>query len=300
MQNTHLQHPEDSILMGDLSVLDWFTEPGHVSVKIDGCPAIVWGTDPQTKTFFVGTKAVFNKKKLRIAHSHDEIDLHYEGEVRDILHACFDCLPRTDSIIQGDFIGFGGDDTYKPNVITYVFPDLVTQSIILAPHTLYEANDDLRDSWSMPLVAQLKSTRDVLFVQPEGWQDDDKFDDIVRFVRQMSTTVEFAKTKTKARKIEKVLNTFIKIGAVLDPEALADVADCDLNLMRLWKLVKVIKEDRLSLCATSGGPGAYLGRRFIGSEGYVQSNEYGSYKLVKRETFSRYNFNNSKFSVPVQ
>jgi hypothetical protein len=300
MQNTHLQHPEDSILMGDLSVLDWFTEPGHVSVKIDGCPAIVWGTDPQTKTFFVGTKAVFNKKKLRIAHSHDEIDLHYEGEVRDILHACFDCLPRTDSIIQGDFIGFGGDDTYKPNVITYVFPDLVTQSIILAPHTLYEANDDLRDSWSIPLVAQLKSTRDVLFVQPEGWQDDDKFDDIVRFVRQMSTTVEFAKTKTKARKIEKVLNTFIKIGAVLDPEALADVADCDLNLMRLWKLVKVIKEDRLSLCATSGGPGAYLGRRFIGSEGYVLSNEYGSYKLVKRETFSRYNFNNSRFSVPVQ
>ena len=300
MQNTHLQHPEDSILMGDLSVLDWFTEPGHVSVKIDGCPAIVWGTDPQTKTFFVGTKAVFNKKKLRIAHSHDEIDLHYEGEVRDILHACFDCLPRTDSIIQGDFIGFGGDDTYKPNVITYVFPDLVTQSIILAPHTLYEANDNLRDSQSMPLVAQLKSTRDVLFVQPEGWQDDDKFDDIVRFVRQMSTTVEFAKTKTKARKIEKVLNTFIRIGAVLDPEALADVADCDLNLMRLWKLVKVIKEDRLSLCATSGGPGAYLGRRFIGAEGYVLSNEYGSYKLVKRETFSRYNFNNSKFSVPVQ
>ena len=300
MQNTHLQHPEDSILMGDLSVLDWFTEPGHVSVKIDGCPAIVWGTDPQTKTFFVGTKAVFNKKKLRIAHSHDEIDLHYEGEVRDILHACFDCLPRTDSIIQGDFIGFGGDDTYKPNVITYVFPDLVTQSIILAPHTLYEANDDLRDSWSIPLVAQLESTRDVLFVQPEGWQDDDKFDDIVRFVRQMSTTVEFAKTKTKARKIEKVLNTFIRIGAVLDSEALADVADCDLNLMRLWKLVKVIKEDRLSLCATSGGPGAYLGRRFIGAEGYVLSNEYGSYKLVKRETFSRYNFNNSKFSVPVQ
>ena len=300
MQNTHLQHPEDSILMGDLSVLDWFTEPGHVSVKIDGCPAIVWGTDPQTKTFFVGTKAVFNKKKLRIAHSHDEIDLHYEGEVRDILHACFDCLPRTDSIIQGDFIGFGGDDTYKPNVITYVFPDLVTQSIILAPHTLYEANDDLRDSQSIPLVAQLESTRDVLFVQPEGWQDDDKFDDIVRFVRQMSTTVEFAKTKTKARKIEKVLNTFIRIGAVLDPEALADVADCDLNLMRLWKLVKVIKEDRLSLCATSGGPSAYLGRRFIGAEGYVLSNEYGSYKLVKRETFSRYNFNNSKFSVPVQ
>ena len=300
MQNLHLQHPEDSILMGDLSALDWFTTGGEVSVKIDGAPAIVWGTDPQTKTFFVGTKAVFNKKKLRIAHSHDEIDLHYEGEVADILHACYDCLPRTDSIIQGDFIGFGGDDTYRPNAVTYVFPDLVIQSIIVAPHTVYVAENDLRDAVGSCMEVSLKSTRDVLFVQPEGWQDDDKFDDIVRFVRQMSTTVEFAKTKTKARKIEKVLNTFIKIGAVLDPEALADVAECDLNLMRLWKLVKVIKEDRLSLCATSGGPGAYLGRRFIGAEGYVLSNEYGSYKLVKRETFSRYNFNHSRFSVPVQ
>ena len=300
MQNLHLQHPEDSILMGDLSALDWFTTGGEVSVKIDGAPAIVWGTDPQTKTFFVGTKAVFNKKKLRIAHSHDEIDLHYEGEVADILHACYDCLPRTDSIIQGDFIGFGGDDTYRPNAVTYVFPDLVIQSIIVAPHTIYVAENDLRDAVGSCMQVSLKSTRDVLFVQPEGWQDDDKFDDIVRFVRQMSTTVEFAKTKTKARKIEKVLNTFIKIGAVLDPEALADVAECDLNLMRLWKLVKAIKEDRLSLCATSGGPAAYLGRRFIGAEGYVLTNEYGSYKLVKREVFSRYNFKNGRFSVPVE
>ena len=98
--NIHLQHPEDSILTGDLSVLDWFTQPATVSVKIDGAPAIVWGNDPATMTFFVGTKAVFNKKKLRIAHNHDEIDLYYDGEVADILHACFDCLPRTDCIFS--------------------------------------------------------------------------------------------------------------------------------------------------------------------------------------------------------
>ena len=37
MKNTHLQHPEDSILTGDLSVLDWFEETDYVdmSVKID-------------------------------------------------------------------------------------------------------------------------------------------------------------------------------------------------------------------------------------------------------------------------
>jgi len=295
MQNLHLPHPEDSILTGDLEVLDWFTEPAHVSVKIDGCPAIVWGTDPATGTFFVGTKAVFNKVKIRIAHSHEEIDQHYEGEVADILHACFDGLPRTEYIYQGDFIGFGGESTYHPQAVTYVFPDIVTQSIIIAPHTMYEANYDLRDSWALPLVARLNSTSEVLFVQPDAWEDDKSFDDIVQFARQMSTMCEFVSVK-KAREIEKVINTFIKIGAVLDAEALALAADCDVNLIRFWQLVKHLKEDRLAQCATMGGPLAYIGNRFIAAEGYVLSNDYGSYKLVKREVFSRHNFNFGKFA----
>ncbi|MFZ9350127.1 MAG: DUF6267 family protein, partial [Candidatus Fonsibacter ubiquis] len=84
MKNTHLEHPEDCILNGDLTVLDWFIEPGNLSVKIDGAPAIVWGIDPANGEFFVGTKAVFNKKKIRIAHNHEEIDLFYQGNVADI------------------------------------------------------------------------------------------------------------------------------------------------------------------------------------------------------------------------
>ena len=294
MKNLHLQHPEDSILTGDLSVLDWFSEPAHVSVKMDGCPAIVWGTDPATGTFFVGTKAVFNKKKIRIAHSHEEIDVHYEGEVRDILHDCFDCLPRTDKIIQGDFIGYGGDDTYKPNTIKYVFPEIVRESIIVAPHTLYEANDDLRDSWSIPLIPLLKSTRDVLFVQPDAWCEDDSFEDVINFARQMSQMCEFV-SDSKARQIEKVINTFVKTGAELDAEALATAADCDMNLMRFWKLVWTIKMDKLSLCANDG-PFAYIGKKYIAAEGYVLSNEYGSYKLVNRQQFSQYNMKYGRFA----
>ena len=295
MQNLHLQHPEDSILTGDLEVLDWFTEPAYVSAKIDGCPAIVWGTDPATGTFFVGTKAVFNKVKIRIAHSHEEIDQHYEGELAEKLHACFDALPRTDKIYQGDFIGYGGDDNYKPQVVQYVFPKVVTQSVIIAPHTMYEANDDLRDSWALPLLEKFNSTSEVLFVQPEAWQDNADFNTVVKFAKQMSTTCEFVSV-SKARKIEKVINTFIKIGAELDAEALALAAECDVNLMRFWKLVKAIKDDRLALCATSGGPLAYLGKKFIAAEGYVLSNEYGSYKLVNREVFSHYHFNHGRFA----
>jgi len=83
---------------------------------------------------------------------------------------------------------------------------------------------------------------------------------------------------------------------VLDAEALSLAADCDINLIRLWQLVKMIKEDRLSQCATMGGPLAYIGKKFIAAEGYVLSNEYGSYKLVKREVFSRHNFNFGRFA----
>ena len=42
MKNKHIEHPEDSILNGDLSVSNWFTADSHISVKIDGSPAIVW------------------------------------------------------------------------------------------------------------------------------------------------------------------------------------------------------------------------------------------------------------------
>ena len=66
MPLTHIEHPEDTILTGDLSVLDAFTADNHYSVKIDGSPAIVWGTNPENGKFFVGTKSVFNKKTPKI------------------------------------------------------------------------------------------------------------------------------------------------------------------------------------------------------------------------------------------
>ena len=35
LKNIHMDHPEDSILMGDLSVLNWFTAESKISAKID-------------------------------------------------------------------------------------------------------------------------------------------------------------------------------------------------------------------------------------------------------------------------
>jgi hypothetical protein len=295
MKNTHLEHPEDTILNGDLSVLDWFVNPGTLSVKMDGAPAIVWGTNPATGKFFVGTKSVFNKVKIKIAHSHEEIDQFYAGQVAEILHVCFDCLPHTDTVYQGDFIGFGGSTEYTPNTITYKFSEVVSQRIIIAPHTCYYAESDLRDAVAMPDRSIWNDTDDVKFVQPNAWilHNQESFADVaevVAFARQMSTMCEFVQGKQLAE-LKKQLNACIREQREVEDDAF----DCDPNLIRLWALVKSIKDDCLFLLRNDG-PAAYINGNRIDAEGYVMTNEFGMFKLVNREVFSNANFNSGRFN----
>ena len=193
MQNKHIEHPEDCILNGDLSVLNWFTADSHISVKIDGSPAIVWGRNPANNKFFVGTKSVFNKKLIKINHNHTDIDRNHQGKVADILHLCLDNLPDTSNIYQGDFIGSGGTNSFNPNTIRYDFPDKVEQEIVIAPHTYYIADKDLRDAVAYPLEYDLESNNNVLFFKPNVTITDDREDIhyMCQFARQMSTLCEF-------------------------------------------------------------------------------------------------------------
>ena len=292
MKNTHLQHPEDSILTGDLSVLDWFLAESELSVKIDGSPAIVWGTNPATGNFFVGTKSVFNKVKIKINETHDDIDRNHSGVVADILHHCFDCLPSFDGIVQGDFIGFGGDDTFCPNTITYIFDEIIEQNIIVAPHTLYATDGELKDAYTIMDMVDMEvfdDTETCKFVQPRAWQIDEDFAEIVGFARQMSQLVTFAEP-FEAEKIKIDLNRCIREGREVDPDSFNNS-----RLISYWFLIKSIKEDMLFLCRNNG-PKAYIGNKQCGGEGYVRTNDYGMFKLVNREQFSHANFNNSKFA----
>jgi len=294
MQNKHLEHPEDEILTGNLTVLDWFVTAGNLSVKIDGSPSLVWGTNPATDNFFVGTKSVFNKVKIKINESHQDIDANHKGNVANILHACFDYLPRINGIIQADFIGFGGSDEYKPNTITYKFSDVVTEEIILAPHTVYIAENDLRDAVAYPMNFIITDTAYVKFVKPDAYilHGQESFADVKEvcdFARQMATACEFV-TDKEAAKIKQQINACIRAGEEINP----DDFDCDNNLMRLWALVKSIKDDCLFLCRNNS-PAAYLYGNRIDAEGYVLTNEFGMFKLVNREVFSNANFNSGRF-----
>jgi hypothetical protein len=301
MKNLHIEHPEDTILTGDLSVLDSFLSEGYLSVKIDGAPAIVWGINPATGNFFVGTKSVFNKIKIKINESHQDIDANHTGNVADILHKCFDYLPRTEGIFQGDFIGFGGSDEYTPNTITYKFNDIVTEEIIVAPHTFYTAESDLRDAIAHPMKFTITDTVYCKFVKPRARIFSGNyitcagsFDDIsepIMFAKVMAQNVHFVDDK-QAKKIKQQLNKCIRENTPIDDNAF----DCDYTLIAFWKLVQSIKDDALFLCRNDG-PEAYIGQDRIDSEGYVYSNEFGTYKLVNRRLFSAANFNNNRFQT---
>ena len=301
MPNTHIEHPEDSILSGDLRVLRWFTEDGNISVKIDGSPAIVWGTNPATKKFFVGTKSVFNKKLIKINHSHKEIDKNHTGFVAEVLHACFDNLPKSKKVYQGDFIGFGGDYIYRPNTITYRFDKIIKQNIIIAPHTLYHVKQDLKDAIGVPIhklpISRYKTR--VKFVRPlaEIQNDNESIRSKCNFARQMATLCEFPTKSSVVNNIKKQLNACIREGLEvtdLIQEGIAITNKVDVNVIRLWKLVESIKLELFHYILVEDSIGCEIAGHDVDHEGYVLENKFGTFKIVDREVFSYHNFNISK------
>ena len=299
MKNTHIEHPEDSILTGDLSVLDWFVTKSNISAKIDGAPAIVWGTNPANGRFFVGTKSVFNKVKIKINHSHEEIDTNHQGNVATILHKCLDNLPFLPGIYQGDFIGFGGKDHYTPNTITYYFDEVIDAEIIIAPHTYYEAIDDLRNAVVKPYKYEFRDTEYTKWVRPEVKLYNNNNEDLINscnFARQIATLCDFVDVK-KANRIKKQLNKCIRNEVELDDlilDAIADDNNCDINVLRLWKLVESIKLELFEYIDRYDDIDCYIGESMCDHEGYVISNELGTYKVVNREVFSFFNFTMEK------
>ena len=294
MKNKHIEHPEDSILNGDLSVLNWFTADSHISVKIDGSPAIVWGTNPANNKFFVGTKSVFNKKLIKINHNHADVDRNHKGKVADILHLCLDNLPFTDNIYQGDYLGCGGTNSFNPNTIRYDFPDKVFQEIVIAPHTVYFAKEDLRDAVAVPMDFTLIDTLNCKFVQPEVTLKEDRHSMIDRcnFARQIATLCEFPNDKQVTR-IKKQLNTCIREEIEIDDltlDALASDNEIDVNVLRLWQLVRSIKWDMFSHIIRDDEIECYINDEECDHEGYVISNDYGTFKIVDRDVFSKNNF----------
>lgn len=293
----HLEHPEDTVLTGNLTALQSLRSGGYLSAKIDGSPALVWGTDPNDKMFFIGTKSVFNKRIQKMCKSYSDVKKYYKESLHEILTQCFRYLPNDGNIYQGDFIGFGGTEEYQPNTITYKFSDVILENIIIAPHTIYKGSSkDIRELTPTPLTHNLKDTLYTKFVKPEvvnnNCQDD--LDTMINFAETIAGAVEFIEDPKDAAKLCKELNSYIREGREIVPEQFDNI-----NLIRFWKLVLQIKEDFIMECDinhTQSDPQSYLfGNKHMG-EGYVLNNEFGMLKLINRRSFSYANFNNPKFA----
>ena len=134
----------------------------------------------------------------------------------------------------------------------------------------------------------MSSTDRCAFVQPDAWETGEDFSEVIGFARQMSQLVDFEDPKTAAL-LKQELNGCIREGRPVIPSTFMND-----KLVSFWLLIKSIKDDMLFTCIDNG-PVTYIdGELDLNGEGYVRTNEFGMFKLVKREAFSYSNFNNVK------
>ena len=316
MKNRHLEHPEDAILnegrAGFYNILDFLEAQGSiVTVKYDGAPAIVWGINPENNKFFVGTKSVFNKVRVKINYNHNDIEVNHGDKpaVASILHMCLEKLPRIGGVYQCDFIGYGGGTTYKPNTITYKFlPSPVNErhDILVAAHTTYQG-DTLKDmcaSFGFYDVSMDECNQNRAKTDPFQ-QEETKFIDtsasfksrnyrIGLYIAAARVAAKFVKfpTEEKGKQLKQYINSYIRNGDKLDASRLAKETKVDKSVFQLYNFIIEIKEMIMDgIEPTDQMVECYINDEKCDHEGYVVSNEYGTYKLIDREQFSYANFN---------
>ena len=287
MPNTHQEHPEDLILTGDTWVLDAIDSASDASLKIDGCPAVVFGTHPETGKFFVSTKSAFNKKKIKICYEHTDILRYFAGKesLIRVLSACLDHLPRVDRVCQGDFIGFGGKSTYTPNALTYAFNEVITTDIIFAPHTEYVVEGHMSEAISKPITLHFDNTDGCTFVQPIV----DRRRGTKVFADLNLTGINWLSAK-EAAQAKVAINALIRSGQSVDPVTLTDIIG-DTKLATLYWFVMNSKKEIMEQFIVYNCPQCFVGPVETIGEGFVINTEHGMIKLIDRPVFSYTNFN---------
>ena len=328
MKNRHLEHPEDAILnegrAGFYNVLDFLEQQkSKVTVKYDGAPAIVWGINPENDKFFVGTKSVFNKVRVKINYNHNDIEVNHRDKpaVASILHMCLEKLPRIGGVYQCDFIGYGGGSTYKPNTITYRFlptPVSTRHDILVAAHTTYEG-DSLKDMCaSFEFYDVSRDEYDLNRAKTDPFsQEETKFIDtsasfksrnyrIGLYIAAARVAAKFVKfpTEEKGRQLKTYINSYIRMGLPLDAVKLAKETKVNKSLFQLYNFIIEIKNmimddieptDNMVECYFKYDKENPNNNVECDHEGYVVSNEYGTFKFIDRHQFSYANFNSDKW-----
>lgn len=166
---THLEHAEDHVinaghegfshaynnLMDVHNKLTGHKNDTKVTMKYDGSPSVVFGTNPDNGKFFVASKSAFNVQP-KINYTPEDIERnhgHAPGLVAK-LKAALEHLPKVtpkEGVYQGDIMHTAGDVGYSngkahftPNTIRYSTPadsahgkKALNSKIGIAVHTAY-------------------------------------------------------------------------------------------------------------------------------------------------------------------
>jgi hypothetical protein len=100
--------------------------------------------------------------------------------------------------------------------------------------------------------------------------------------------------ETIGKHVKVTVNSYIRRGVTPDPQKLSEETGLDVNLFHLYLLLMDIKHHLLDGIVARENVTCLIDDKVCAHEGFVMSNDYGTYKLVDRETFSYYNFNNRK------
>ncbi|AOO10329.1 hypothetical protein RW01021201_181 [Synechococcus phage S-RIM8] len=296
MPNKHLEHLEDSIFDGRRVALGAAWQAltcKNISVKWDGAPAIVFGTNPENGMFFVGTKSVFNKKKVLINYTYDDIAKNHKGNVADILRLCLRYLPHISGIVQADWIGVGGGSVYCPNTVEYRFDVPIGQQIILAPHTSYtEISPDAKAT----LGVKLQSSNFCRFIDTTDAEL--KRQNNLMLAVKIVASLPFCKVGYSVE-LKKHVNSFIRSGeipsAAVMYNSLPDKYKQEVNVstFKVWHKIFQLKQRLLDAIIVNGTVECYIDGEPAQHEGFVTVSD-NPYKIVDRLTFSKANFNLNK------
>ena len=258
-KNLHLEHLEDDLVnLGSKgakqsiafieSLLDLFkgnsASSVNLTVKWDGAPAIVTGTDPETGLFFIATKHAAFAKDMRLAYSEEMIDIYYEGKGSLIttLKTAFRELKNLGikEVLQGDIMftseikkqqTLEGENciTFKPNTIVYAIPntDLLYEKIKQSNlgvvfHTVYRGSgpvNGLSASFGVDVSR---------YTSPTAWIQDAMYHNV-----SGTLSLTDAQNKTVTRVLTRIKRNSLMINKFLDMLA---ATEGDLSVAYLLKI----------------------------------------------------------------
>ena len=267
-KNTHLEHLEDDIInygaVGGRNAVNFLKSirdmlvgnssgKVNVSVKWDGAPAIICGTNPENGKFFVGTKSVFNVTP-KVNYTSSDIRKNHEGNLATKLIVALKELKKLNirGVVQGDLLFTPGEIkkatirgvphiAFTPNTITYAVPSdsdlagkILRAKIGIIFHTTYTGGtlQTMKANYGVN-VSQLgnvpsvfysdASYRDVsgnvLFTKAES----DQFDGILRMAEgsllKSTRLLNLFATQTSdlslAFRLKTFFNTYVREGETL-------------------------------------------------------------------------------------